>query len=459
MKFYSSFLTILSALVLCISCSEHDVIEENTEPKIVYDATFSLSVNHTEKAKTKSKEVNKVESNNYMFIKSLSLAVFQGGKLVAFSEKEDGENGVYQIEEVAVPSGNVKVVLLANVKVDEQYKKLNNTKLSDYEEMTVSLDDEINGSLSMSSGFLDYSFNPGHNYVGYSKTTGEITVDHDGIQVAGSELSGKKIEMKRNVSRVELNVVYLNPKSEYKGVGNVTFQVKGFFVANVKSKSKLILNNDGSVEINNSGSDFWYSGYLGKQQGALKAEEATEKSSLFYDVVSPPSSSENMNSLYPFLNYDPNIFGGEIFGRSGSGFEAPIEQKNIIYLTNVDYKGKYPHVGGYGPSIPLGTYFYIYENKDLGNDRTLFVVKGDYTYNPVKGQMKVWKDRYYTVVVNKDNDKSKHDYIKHNYIYDISLTIAGPGSENPFDPESTADISVAIDVKDWDVVDQNESLD
>lgn len=458
MKFYSSFLTVFSALVLCISCSEHDVIEENTEPKIVYDATFSLSVNHTEKAKTKSKEVNKVESNNYMFIKSLSLAVFQGGKLVAFSEKEDGENGVYQIEEVAVPSGNVKVVLLANVKVDEQYKKLNNTKLSDYEEMTVSLDDEINGSLSMSSGFLDYSFNPGHNYVGYSKTTGEITVDHDGIQVAGSELSGKKIDMKRNVSRVELNNVYLNPKNEYKGVGNVTFQVKEFIVANVKSKSKLILNNEGSVEIDGSGSDFWYSGKLGKQQGALKTGEATEKSSLFYDVVSPPESSVVMNNLYPFLNYDHQIFKGDIFGRKG-GFGTDIEAKKIVYDAGINYKGKYPHVGGYGPMIPLGTYFHIYENKDLGTNRTLFVVKGDYTYYPVKGQKKVWENRYYTVVVNKDNKTSDHDYIKHNYIYDISLTIAGPGSENPFDPESTADISVAIDVKDWDVVDQNESLD
>ncbi|WFE86720.1 fimbrial protein [Parabacteroides chongii] len=450
MKFYSSFLTILSALVLCISCSEHDVIEENTEPEIVYDATFSLSVNHTEKAKTKSKEVGKVESNNYMFIKSLSLAVFQGGKLVAFSEEEDGENGVYRIEEVAVPSGNVKVVLLANVKVGEQYKKLNNTKLSDYEEMTVSLDDEINGSLSMSSGFLDYSFNPGYNFVGYGSKGEEVTVDHSGVSVSGVELSGEKIKMVRNVSRVELAVVYLKPNSEYLGEGNVTFTIKDFFVANVKSKSKLIFDKGASVECETS--DLWCGNF---PTGTGSLEPNTKKNFLFYDVTNPPLNHTLMNELYPFVNNDIIVCSGNIFGLDENN--KNVVSQTINYDPKADSKEP-PHIG-YSAGFPLGTYFHIYENKDLGTNRTLFVVKGDYTYNPVKGQMKVWKDRYYTVVVNKDNKKSDHEYIKHNYLYDISLTIAGPGSENPFDPESTADISVAIDVKDWDVVDQNESLD
>lgn len=462
MKFYSSFFTILSALVLCTSCSEHDVIEDNTEPEIVYDATFSLSVNHTEKIKTKAAGDGKVGTITNLpgYIGTLSLAVFQGDELVAFSEKKDAENGVYKIEEIEVPSGNVKVVLLANVDVDAKYQKVG-TKLSDYQNMFVYLENEINGSLSMSSGFLNYSFNPGHNYVGYSETTGEITVDHDGTPVVGSELSGEKIKMIRNVSRVDLNNVYLKPKNEYKGMGNVTFQVKEFFVANVKSQSKLILDDKGSVEIDGSSSDFWWSGQFAATTGALKVGEATEKSSLSYNVVTPPMSADEMNSLYPFVNNDMSVCGGDIFGHV-KGFDTPVEDKIITYNPNVDYsstQGGYPHVGGYGPFIPLGTYFHIYENKDLGDNRTLFVVKGDYTYYPVKGQQKVWKDRYYTVVVNKDNSKSDHNYIKHNYIYEIGLTIAGPGSEKPFDPESTADISATINVKNWDVVDQNESLD
>lgn len=460
MKFYSSFLTILSVFILCTSCSEHDVIDDNTEPEIVYDATFSLAVNRNEEVKSKAAD-NKaltIMNNNPNFIGKLALAVFQNDKLVAFKEEKDAENGVYKIEEVEVPSGNVKVVLLANVNVDIEYQK-KGTELSKYQEMSVHLENEINGSLSMSSGFLNYSFSPGHNYIGYSDSRGEISVDHDGTLIVGSELAGEKIKMIRNVSRVSINVLYLKPKKEYEGVDKVTFQIKDFFAANVKSESKLILDKNGSVEMDKTGSDFWWCGNFHDAMGALKTEEASKVDMLNYDVTNPPANFDEMNEHYPFLNNDIVVCYGNIFGRDEKN--NMIISKMITYDPAVDYTNiGYPHIEAYGPTIPLGTYFHIYENKDLGNNRKLFVVKGDYTYYSEEGQKKVWKDRYYTVIVNKDNlGKADHEYIKHNYIYDINLTIAGPGSETPYDPQSSADISVKINVKDWDVVDQNASLE
>lgn len=460
MKFYSSIITILSAFALFTSCSDNSIIEDNIVPEIVYDATFSLAVKHNEKVETKADGTD--ISNSYQFIGKLSLAVFQNDLLVAFKEQSHS-NGVYGIAEVKVPSGNAKVVLLANVDIAEQYKKIGETTLKDYQAMSVHLDDEINGSLSMSSGILNYSFYPGHNYVGYAKQTGQTTVEHkDGnngtIAISGIELTGKEIEMIRNVSRVYVTVVYLNPKKEYAGVGTVHFKMKEFFAANVKSESRAIFDQNGTVELNKEEADFWWCGKSHTEEGALKEGAATLKESLYYNVITPPNDFDELNKSYPFVNNDIWICTGNIFGRDDDN--VSVVEQSITFNPNGDYTGEtLPHIGGYGGGIPLGTYFHVYENKELGNNRTLFVVKGDYTYYPVvEGKNpKVWKDRYYTVVVNKDNRaNADHEFVKHNYMYDIALTITGPGSDKPYDPQSTADISAEIKVEDWDVVNQDE---
>lgn len=464
MKFYSSIITILSAFVLFSSCEKHDIIEDNEVPEIVYDATFSLAVKHNGKVKTKAEESEKpedeIKSKNHDFIKNLTLAVFQNEILVAFKEEKSEESddptkikGVYKIEELEVPSGNAKVLLLANVNIGETYREVGKTKLSSFQEMTVHLEKEINGSLSMCSGILNFTFAPGHNYVGYSNTPGNVTVDVEkGIHVDGKELVGSAIAMKRTVSRVYLEYLGLHPKKEFQGVGNVTFTIKDYYIANVKNESKLVPNNEGSVEMNSTDPSFWWCGNFTEEEGALKAGEATKNLWMYYDVTNPPTTGSEMNGLYPFLNNDRLVCEGLIFGRDAD--------KNSTFVNKIDYQQidykEDPHIM-FGFIIPLGTYHYVYENHSLGTNKTLLIVKGDYTYTPVKGgKAQTLKDRYYTVVVNEKNILSNHEYIKRNYQYAIALTITGPGSDKPYDPQSTADISAEIKVEDWDVVNQDE---
>ena len=173
-----------------------------------------------------------------------------------------------------------------------------------------------------------------------------------------------------------------------------------------------------------------------------------------------------MNDRFPFLNKDPLVCDGNIFGLDESN--SNIIEIKAEYQNGIDYK-EYPKIGtSYGPLIPLGTYFYVYENMLKQSDnRTLLIVKGDYTYEPVEKEKKVvLKDRYYAVTINKKGESvdlsggtPEHIYVKRNNVYNVILTIMGPGSDTHYDIQNTAHMSALVKVKDWDVVNQEEEVD
>ena len=116
--------------------------------------------------------------------------------------------------------------------------------------------------------------------------------------------------------------------------------------------------------------------------------------------------------------------------------------------------------------------FYVYENvngetNNTGKNYTLFVVRGDYTYTSKGGGDITDKDRFYAVIVNNPADMKAsnyegvgmHNYVKRNCKYEINLTILGPGSEVPYDPMISTNLSTAVKVEPWNVKNVHEEVE
>jgi hypothetical protein len=125
--------------------------------------------------------------------------------------------------------------------------------------------------------------------------------------------------------------------------------------------------------------------------------------------------------------------------------------------------------------------FYVYENKlgeiaeadkasanrDYAN-HTLLIVKGDYTYLPngladTETNYVKKENCYYAIPVGAevtiDGKKEESFYVRRNYKYAISLTIIGPGSEIPYDPMISANVSASVKVEPWNVKTIHEEVE
>ena len=413
MKLNISFLSILLACTF-FSCSSDETPGVEV-PERVYDATLSLTIKDNGKNIDTRADIgidnadigiDNIE-NKYalqVFVNKLFLAVFDAkGILVSTSEVEAMQNGdgkyesALHINEVKISSGKLQLLLLANVTVSEKLKAIN-------------------------------------------ATTDGFVIDKDPIKIV------------RNISDVLLYSLSLKPSSNYSG-RSAKFTLKKIFLANVRGSS-LLVSDDYWGKVEDQDAE-WWSGYTDKT-GNLAASGSESKDFLCYDVINAPTDMEEYNQRFPYLNQWWDLYKkGEILGASG-----PVE---VI-----------PERGlSYGGGFPLGVNFYVYENMD-SKYHTLLVVQGDFEYIP-EGQDKVvrYTDRFYTVVINKDgvsdhfnnkgdlasSEKIDHKFIKCNNRYVIYLTVAGPGSDNPYDEKANAHVSAQVTVKNWDIVDMEEEVD
>lgn len=448
-------ISILSFLLACtfFSCSSDDTPGVEV-PERVYDATLSLVIKDKGKnQKTKATvdyNASNVKSAISYFVNNLSLAVFDTEGLVAFEEVQaELVKGKYEsalnIKDVNIPSGNLKVLVLANVIVPEDLKAMN-TSIDQYKLLSGDLDGEKNGYLTMSSGILAYSAAAGKNYIGF-----ESDAVTDGVII-----DTKPIELVRMVADVYLEYLKLDPSDNYKSQ-LTTFTLKKIFVANVKKSSLLVSDESwGAVEKLDAG---WWSGNT-SMNGSLDAKNSEEKSFFCYDLENAPEDKAAYNKTYPYLNgiWDLSLDnGGDILGKNGSvSLKKPSEASHLGYSY-----------------FPLGVNFYVYENMQ-SEYHTLLVVQGDYTYTPEGESLPITlEDRFYTVVINKDGKSTifnadlnvtktedvGHQYVRRNYKYAIFLTVAGPGSDNPYNIQASTHISAQVTVRNWDVVNMEEEVD
>lgn len=418
MKGMNYILLGMAALLVSACSSDSDLPEEHV---FTPDATLSLSAGVPLKVKTKaagaviSEETKQEDAIHVLDVLVFSGhgndAVYQTGAKVTATETE-AQAANLKAEDIPVEAGEATIVVLANVDIQEN--DVASKTLKDLLALTRSLDNETlnTNGLSMSSALIETNL-----LVGYHNIFGTSTDFPEDEGHTPQAKRGDAVKLVRHVAQINLKSV------EIKEETGATFDLKEVFVANVKGLSRIATNDtDNGVEVASPTIDnsWWY--------GDCEAD--------------------TWNGVYKLTT-----------GGVKKDFLAwtPIPVASVSENSALETQGGYRSVAS----------FYVYENRqpaELGY-RTLLVLKGDYTY---KNGRKV-EDRYYTISVNDPDMKGStsteigtttpHNFVKRNYRYNISLTIKSSGSDRPYDPASEACMDVAITVADWNVVEQDETLD
>lgn len=425
---YTSVLLCVCALA---SCGEDDV-PKIEEPDLTPDATLSIVANPDGKIRLRAEiEADATPSE---IINRLTVLVFSAdGTFQSMADSVAAEGiSLTEIKNIPVKSGVVKVLVIANRDMSTALNK----RLTDVLAMTTTLDKETHkrsvGLLTMSSQVFDCSITRGkHNRMGY------------GNPVSSSDVSlvADPINLYRSVARLQLSGLTLK---ETTSVGTAkSFEADSIFVVNVKSISKIAsLKADDVLEstiLLADEAEQWWTGGWPNAVGVYKtiAKEKMQ-SYLGYSFKTPPANWDS----HPY--YDPRRTGIQkalIIGGNNS-------------MTKTDAFG-------------IGNFFYAYENsrKDgagmtKDGTQTLLVVKGTYTYVPTgAGELKKMENRYYTMIVNDatgttsfDKEVNRHTGIRRNYQYNLHITIAGPGSDGPYDKDAQAWVTAKVEVLPWGVI-------
>lgn len=422
MKLKSYFLTLLTAATL-FSCSKED--NPGIElPDLTPDATLSLAVNATTKTKG---EVAAVQAKDV--ISNLMVIVYIGDDFYTLKNVTlpEGETTLDKVEGISVKSGNVKVLVLANVDTAAFKDK----SLTEAKEVVTLLSKEKHRNLTMSSNVMDVTLKVSTtNCLGYGSS----------LPADKYNCGSDPVKLYRTVAEVELSGLALKETTSF-GTAQ-SFRLDSIFVANVKSKSGVVPASTteswgGAVEANIlENADWWY-GKCGDIFGNYKEEEiggGADKTFLFYE-----NGSESASSYY-----DESInFGGSVSDITAGYSLSPAPSTSYI-----------------------GAFFYVYENTSDKGKQTLLVVKGDYTYIPTGSTEPITvTDRYYTMTVNEAGagkgfeDVPPHELVKRNTRYKLSMTLAGPGSDNPYTPDAYAHVSAQIKVENWNVINIDAPVD
>lgn len=412
---------ILSLASVCVlfACGNEDTPKEILPSVIEPDATISLLVNTGEKAQLKSFTKADAQTIDDDRIASLTVAVFNAGAYdghamgaleVLKTETAEGERSITQVEDIEVKSGPVKVLVLANLpetllgEFTAQGKIFTIDDFIGKDAKTTVLSDEIN--VTASSEVYDITAQRGKvNCLGYTKL--EVGNKTNGVSVSPTTLGENAIPLYRNVSRVLLNKINFTPKEQYI---DASLEIKGIYVANVKSKSYLASETKGrgSVEVADiTADDFYWCGAFDEEIGSLKEGKARKMSDL---LLYTPESSMILDS----------------------------EKKQV-------------------DGDPIGKPFYIYQNQ-ADKNHTLLIVYGTFKYKLNETDAEYQEQQsFYTVIVNEPGKGSfepgseEHEYVTRNFNYNIELTISGSGSTEPYDKAISSNLSTSVKVLPWNV--------
>lgn len=382
------------------SCSNDDVpTPDNGNPDA--EGGTSLTVKFDKAADTKA-------SGD---ITSLSMLVFNAdGKLEVVGTKattpavEEGSDAVAHAE---LTAGVKEVALIANyiVPTTGEQSLIGKTKAEVFATLNKTFDSEleVEGTLTMNSKI----------YTGVvvaaekNNVFGFATAPAGYVNVEGLTDTDLKspVKLYRNVAKVVLNKIStkMAENSNKPRYSDPQLVLKEIFILQGHKKTNLIGENWGQYATTNV-DDEWCSAYA-------HIDEWTEKDDL-YTLVENPTVPENT----------PSWIKTTITGT--------VTTLNAYETANS---------------------FYVYENTDLDN-RTLLVVKGDFSYKINDTDRKIESDRYYTIALGEnfqvsagesnvaselltlrgvtEND-GKYNGLYRNLQYNLTLTVTGPGYQTP----------------------------
>lgn len=415
---------ILLSLVLCgfAACSDDNEIEIPKAP-VWEKAQLALAIKSEEGAVTKAGETTPTDAD----VNTLTVGVFgtDGWSVVYTKNVAPNTDGTRDVGPQDVYAGEAHVVVVANAAPAVQTELAKAKDITDFIETTINLSDEtLTKGLTMSSKVLDVTLVANTtNYIGYGDKVGDITVK----DISGKEVYGAgPVPLVRNVASIALESFKVgNPENA--NYTSKDFVLKEVFIASAKGVSNV------------ASTSYW---------GEIEKE---------FDFIS---------TGFGYLNY----MVGEEFSTSpnideGSYKKGTQTKRDELAMVHAE------------DNTALNHEFYVYENKlgeiakadeasanrDYAN-HTLLIVKGDYTYLPQGAKESITKENcYYAIPVGADvtieGKKEEGFYVKRNYKYSISLTIIGPGSEIPYDPMVSTNVSASVKVEPWNVKTIHEEVE
>ena len=341
-------------------------------------------------------------------ITSLSMLVFDAdGKLEVVGTKATTpavEEGSDAVAHAVLTAGVKEVALIANYTVSADLKGKTKTEVFAVLNKTFDSELEADAALTMNSKIYTGVVVAAEkkNVFGFATApSGYVNVEG----LTGTDLTSP-VKLYRNVAKVVLNKISarVTTNQDKPKYSDPQLELKEIFILQGHKKTNLMGENWGQYATTNV-ADEWYSAYA-------HTDEWTEKDDL-YTLVENPTVPEDT----------PSWIKTTITGT--------VTTLNAYETANS---------------------FYVYENTDLDN-RTLLVVKGDFSYKISDTGRKTESNRYYTMALGKDfdvatsdgnvaselltlrgvtaGDNGKYNGLYRNLQYNLTLTVTGPGYQTP----------------------------
>ena len=400
---------IYATMVACaFSACSNDDDPNIPDPALELDATFTTAFSAVGNSGSSLKSTTKASDDDaFGNVAKIGLAVFNNGAmgtamatdaLLSYMEKTNESDTTAC---VAAKSGKVKVLVIANPTANMFQDA---ATLQDF--LNKISKEAINtGSLLMSSKVYDLTLKAGRNVMVNDLGNSVFKTNTTNDQLLREE----NIKVYRNVARVEVPSITVNPREGFgKGKG-ATLTLSKIFVANVRSGVR-VGGQDGGTGLF-AADQAWCSVVDGVS--ALKAGAVTESDAAYSIEITDE------------IKY--------------TSAEAQTGKKELID----------------------GAQFFVYDNASATvfgtpiTEATLLVLKGSYSYVTDAGSTVTVNNAYWTVAINNslENTSGKdfpaHCGVLRNVKYVMNVTITGPGN-GTIDPDSNAaSLTSKIEVVTW----------
>lgn len=410
---------IYATMVACaFSACLNDDDPNIPDPALEMDATLTAQFITVGDAGSSLKSTKAEGDALFNTVGKVGIAVFNNGamgdamkvgQLIGFGVKDSPNDQLTST--IPAKSGAVSVVVIANP-TDGMF-----SGLTTLEGLLGKINsDAINSSaLLMSSKVYNVTLKAGKNLM--AKETA------DGYEPVGEE----NVKLYRNVARVEVPAIKVNPRAGFGKEGGAKFTLKAIFVVNVRTSVRvggLLEGSDNLLKADQK----WCS--VINSEGQLSGNTAPGSNSPYY------KGFRSFNAI-------------EYAANATSATEQKLESDNAVQI----------FVNDNASSTKLTA-----TNED--NKATLLVIKGDYEYSTEKdGTATKSEDAYWTVPINnvnstsEDKDFPQHYGVLRNVKYLITPTITGPGSGSITPEETGATLTAKLEVVDWGQVELNPDID
>lgn len=409
---------IYATMVACaFSACSNDDDPNIPDPAQELDATLTVAFNAVGNNGSGLRSLTKADGDNqFNTIKKIGIAVFNAGAmngaiaengLISYSVREKASADIDTTACISAKSGSVKVLVVANP-TDDMF-----TNKTDYAGFLDAISESaINKeSLLMSSAVRTVTLEKGRNTIAANASTVFKTGDADN---SGHVASTENIKVYRNVARIEVPKITVDPREGFGKGKTAKFTLKAIYASKVRKSVMVFGDASDWCRVVNTGA-------------ALIDGETIYKD----------ETSAYPNYIKTFTDNNEVNYGGDNSG--------------VLELA------------------PDKTMLFVYDNSSetaIGkNDATRLVIRGTYEYTTDGGATSKSENAYWTTIINNgtpqggSGDFAVHCGVLRNVKYLVSVKITGPGSTSEDPDGNAASLTANLEVVNWGVVNYDPDID